>query len=488
MIANRVKQVLRNNSASNILGQKINNKWDWTTREQLNNKISFCINKLKDSNINKNDRVIYKGKNSVEWLSWNIATLSLGAIWVPIYHNQKESYTKYILDDCVPKLLISDDDTEIESQRCINNRIEDLNFNNDFEVINNDISTLIYTSGTTGNPKGVTLTNNNIISNVDNLKYMFNDLDNNMTSLNILPWAHIYGLTTELYYNIFFDNKVAISSGPDNFVKECREIKPNALYLVPKVLESIKSKVSFLDKPILNNLIPFTLKKIFGGNLITIFMGGAKLDNNTKSFYNYNGINICEGYGCSETSPMISVNHMKDPRNINSIGYILPDIDVEIVNGEIQVSGPNVMQGYWNNVEETNKVIFERNGKKWYKTGDTGYKNGNFLFYSGRKSENYKLSNGKFVNVSDVECKIKKHVNSNFIIYGQDRPYNILVTDVNIDNKTIKIINEDLDNYLKIKKVLKLNENKFLEYLTPKMSIKRNMLINEIKDEIDKLY
>ena len=488
MIANRIKQVLNNNTSSRILGQKINNKWEWTNRKQLKNKINYCIDKLKDNNINKNDRVIYKGKNSVEWASWNIATLSLGAVWVPIYHNQKDSYTNYIMNDCTPKLLISDDKTVIESQKCIDNKIENFNYNNDFEIVDNDISTLIYTSGTTGNPKGVTLSHNNIVSNVDDLKGVFNDLENEMTSLNILPWAHIYGLTTELYYNMFFGNKVAISSGPDNFIKECREIKPDALYLVPKVLESIKTKLSFLDKPIVNNLTPFVLRKLFGGNLITIFMGGAKLDDNTKAFYLYNGVNICEGYGCSEVSPMVSVNHTSFPRDTNSIGYILPNVEVEIVDGEIQVSGPNVMQRYWNNEEETNKAIVKRNGKKWYKTGDSGYLDNNFLYYLGRINENYKLSNGKFVNVNDTESKIKKYFNNHFIIYGNNKPYNILITDTKVENDIIEDINRDLDSYLKIEKVLQLNDNKFADYLTPKMSIKRKLLISDFKEDIDNIY
>ena len=95
MIANRINQVLRYNINSRIIGQKINNKWEWVTRKQLNNNINYCIERLKDNNINKNDRVIYKGKNSVEWVSWNIATLSLGGVWVPIYHNQKNSYADY---------------------------------------------------------------------------------------------------------------------------------------------------------------------------------------------------------------------------------------------------------------------------------------------------------------------------------------------------------------------------------------------------------
>ena len=103
-----------------------------------------------------------------------------------------------------------------------------------------------------------------------------------------------------------------------------------------------------------------------------MFVGGAKLQSSTKEFFTRNGYTICEGYGCTELAPMVSVNHMTNPRNFESIGKILDNVIVEIVDDEIQVSGPNVMKGYWNNEEETNKVLIKRDNKIWYKTGDKG--------------------------------------------------------------------------------------------------------------------
>ena len=186
------------------------------------------------------------------------------------------------------------------------------------------------------------------------------------------------------------------------FINECKEVKPDALYVVPKVLETVKNKVMFLDKPLIRKIIPFLLLKLFGGNIQNIFSGGAKLDKKTRNFFEDNKIPICEGYGCSELSPMVSVNHLTEPRDINSIGKILDGIDVEIFNGEICVSGPNVMEGYWNDEEKTNEVLFTKGNKIWYSTGDSGYIKNDFLYYSGRISKNYKMSNGKFVNVNDI--------------------------------------------------------------------------------------
>jgi len=492
MIKN-IPQIFRNklikNPNINVLGVKNNNIWKWTNGTELNNMINYSIDVLKDRNVNKGDRVIYKGKNSVEWLAWNLATHSLGAVWVPLYSNQKEDYCRYIVNDCEPKVLISDDDIKYKDMNFITNKIENIKYNSEYDIVHNDLCTLIYTSGTTGNPKGVMLSHNNIISNINALNSRFKDFENkDFTSLNILPWAHIYGLTTELYYNLFNDNKVAISSGVDNFVKECSEIKPNILYLVPKVLELIKKKLSILDKPVLRMVLPLVLNRLFGGNLFTVFMGGAKLDDNTKKFYLDNGINICEGYGCSETAPMISVNHISDPRDINSIGKVLDNVLVDIVNGEIHVAGPNVMLGYWNNKEATDEVLVENNSVTWYKTGDAGEKLDNFLFYKGRISENYKLTNGKFVNINDTESRLKKSISNFFIIYGEDRSYNILIVEKPFDENKLDEINKNIDNYLKIKKVLSIDSDVFAEYLTPKMSIKRKKLIKHFEKEINEIY
>jgi len=492
MIKN-IPQIFRRNLIKNpninVLGVKKDNIWEWTNRTKLNNMINYSMDILKDRNVNKGDRVIYKGKNSVEWLAWNLATQSVGGVWVPLYSNQKEDYCRYIVNDCEPKVLISDDNIKYKDMNFISNKIEDVKYDIEYDIINNDLCTLIYTSGTTGNPKGVMLNHNNIISNINALNNRFKEFeDKKLTSLNILPWAHIYGLTTELYYNLLNNNKVAISSGVDTFVKECSEIKPNLLYLVPKVLELIKKKLDILDKPILKMILPLVIKRLFGNNILTIFMGGAKLDDNTKKFYLDNGINICEGYGCSETAPMISVNHISDPRDINSIGKVLNNVLVNIVNGEIQVAGPNVMLGYWNNKEATNEVLVKEDGITWYKTGDAGEKIDNFLYYKGRISENYKLTNGKFVNVNDTESRLKKSISNFFIIYGENRSYNILIVEKPFDENQLDKINKNIDNYLKIKKVLLVDSDVFADYLTPKMSIKRKKLIKNLENEINELY
>ena len=487
----RFKTVLHTEPTKKILGHKENGLWKWVTREELKNKILYCADVLLHSGVNPNDRIMYKGNNSVNWVAWDIATNSLGATFVPLYDNQKDSYVNHIIEDCDPAFFITQDN--YKNVPILRDIIEDHKYDKElFNYGENNISKLIYTSGTTGKPKGVMLSHSNILSNIGNIETRFHDLqfDKEYTSLNILPWAHIYGLTTELYYNLLNNNKVAISSGPQDFVKEINQIQPDLLYLVPRVLQMIKSKLEILDKPLLRLLLPTVIKRVFGKELITVFVGGSQLDENTKAFYLKYGVNICEGYGSTEISPMVSVNHINEPRNINSIGKILDNTIVEIIDNEICVAGPSVMEGYYNNIKATDDAFIIKDEKKFYKTGDEGYVKDGFLFYKGRISENYKLSNGKFVNISELENVVKKYTNQPFVVYGNNKDYNIIICDrdSNLSTNIIDIINEELDTYLQIKKILYLNPGSLQQTMTPKMSIKRKEVEMMFEDEIKEIY
>lgn len=475
-----------NQANSKAVGLKINNQWKWISNNEIIQNINNVKYKLISREILPGDRVAYQGNNSPEWIYWNLACQSMGAIWVPMYADQTKDYCQYIINDCNPKLTISDN---LYYSNTINmkNNIENNYIKNDKNInIKNvkkdDLSTIIYTSGTTGNPKGVMLTHNNLISNIETIENRFGDINYKTTSLNILPWAHIYSLTTELYYNLYRNNSIALASDKTTFINECREISPDVLYIVPRILDLIRQKLEKFDKPIIKIILPKLLNYILGNNIKYIFVGGAKLDDTTKKFFIKNNIKLCEGYGTSETSPMISVNHHTSPREITSIGKILDNIIVEIIDDEIQVSGPNVMKGYWNNEEKTNDVIVNRNGKRWYKTGDSGTIKDGFLYYNGRISENYKLSNGKFVNVAELESKLKNYINTNFIVYGDGLDSNILIVEKPFNKSILNIINSKIDKYLYINDAIEIKN--FSKYLTPKMSIKRKLLINDLKNDL----
>lgn len=495
-ITRRIRNVLHYDDHKNILGYKHNGIWNWCSRKELRLRTLNCINVLEKENVNSFDRVVFKGNNSVDWVAWNIATNAIGAIWVPLYNNQSDDYVNHIIRDSKPKLMITNS-LHHKGVNLIKPDTSQSNYDSKIPYCEkNDVVNLIYTSGTTGNPKGVILTHENILSNISAIENRFPDLQRqkDLTTLNILPWAHIYSLTTELFFNIMNENKIAISSGPDHLMSEIREIQPDVLYLVPRVLELMKCKLEKFEKPFIQCALPYILRYMFGQNLQTIFVGGAQLSASTRMFYEKYGIILCEGYGCTETSPMISVNHMKSPRDINSVGKVMDNLLIKIVDGEIHIAGPSVMKGYWKQ-EETNKEIFatfENNKNVYYKTGDEGYVKDGFLHYTGRIKDNYKLTNGKFVNVTKMEEKIAKHIRKPFMIYGANRPYNIIIIEDEEDmpcyQEFLLSINQHIDNFAHIKDILFVQNGTFQQFQTPKMSLKRKELEKFLSNDIESVY
>ena len=461
--------ILRKESYKPLLTYKCpqKNQWKPFYQNDLLQYTNFCFYQLQQLNLKKNDRILYKGKNSIEWLAWNMASNAMGCIWVPMYEQQHDEYYKHIIQDCNPKLAIVDDPKKWKhnSVKSISNYIEHETYYNPIKKCEeNEIATIIYTSGTTGKSKGVTLTNENILINTDSIHNIYHDVID-MKSLNVLPWAHIYGQTCELYYNLIYNNETILCSNKNKFLQECRLFQPTVLFLVPFVLEQIKSKLNIFDKPGVSWMIPSLLEQILGKNIKMIFVGGAAITKETLNFFTKNGICICQGYGMTETSPMVSLNHWTSPRNENSVGFILDNVHVKIVNDEIHVKGESVMKGYWNELPLSSK--------EWYQTGDLGYVDDNFLFYTGRKSENFKLSNGKFINVNKLEKKIKINLpNANFIICYQNGICLISDKKVKLD-----VINKGLKQHEKIEHLYYISPQELKEkYMTPKMSIKRNLL------------
>ena len=337
------------------------------------------------------------------------------------------------------KTLISMDNVRDKDVEIFNNLLEEGNNlledgDNKYEKIKideNKMSIMLFTSGTTSSPKAVMLSQKNICSDVTNVA-SFVKIYPKDTLLSFLPIHHTFECTITFLYGFYSGATVAFCDGLKHIQKNMKEYKVSILVAVPLVLETMykkikktireKGKTELINKmiKISNKLlkIHIDLRKIifkqiidnFGGNLRVVFYGAAPMNKETIIGFNNFGIDLIQGYGLTETSPVISAETDKEKRP-GSVGLVLDDLDVKISNkdkdgiGEILIKGPSVMLGYYKN-EKATKEAFEDG---WFKTGDYGYLDEDgFLFITGRKKDIIVLRNGKNVYPEEIEMLINQ--------------------------------------------------------------------------------
>ena len=438
-----------------------------------------------------------------------------------------------------------------------------------------DLANLIYTSGTTGKPKGVELTHDNFCSNVkgaartmvENPKDLFGQHD---VSLAFLPWAHSYGQTCELWNLMAHGGSMGICRGVPHILEDLTMVKPTALFAVPTLYKRIydgvhnmmetasplrkrlmqsalqlgveKTKIengqraSFglmdsLRYRILDSLVLSKVRARFGGRLRHGFVAGAACPVEVLDFMDSIGIPVCEGYGLTETSPIITIN-VPTQRTVGSVGRPIGGVEVYIIDdetgrplppgaeGEICAVGPNIMRGYYNNKEATDEVISAAPDgvSRMFHTGDLGrLDEDGWLRVTGRLKEQYKLENGKYVVPTPIEESIGlSRFISQVVLCGANRPYNVallvpdlvtLRTHLKIPDSTTdeEVIHDDrvrslIDEEIKskcahLKKFEVPQAWAFVpaftaanQMLTPKMSIRRHKVIHTYGDIIQHLY
>ncbi len=259
-----------------------------------------------------------------------------------------------------------------------------------------DQAMIIFTSGTTGKSKGVMLTQKNLMSNVESVEY---DSYPGRVVLSVLPIHHAYCLVMDYLKCLSLGSTVCINDSFLHMVKNMQLFKPSVMLMVPMMIETIYKKLQVSGKLLPKKLVA---AKAFGGNLTTIFSGGAHLDPFYIDKFKEYGINIYQGYGMSECSPVISTNTPSFNRP-GSVGKVLKNAEVKIENGEIMVKSSSVMTGYYKMPKETRETL--ENG--WLHTGDKGYVDEDgFLYINGRIKNLIILSNGENVSPEEIENKL----------------------------------------------------------------------------------
>ncbi len=283
-----------------------------------------------------------------------------------------------------------------------------------------DVIAILYTSGTTGRSKGVMLMNKNIVSNFIGVKHLM-QLDESIRVLSVLPINHVYESTCGVLAPLFLGGTVAFAESLLKVAQNLNEIKPNFFLGVPALYQALYTRMSakinasvagriMNTNPVTRTLITSKIRKELGGN-ISFISGGASLDPSLQKGLRNLGLNIYNGYGITETAPLVAVNSKVGGDRLGSVGKVMPDVEIKIVDpnedgiGEIWIKGPNVMKGYYNNPQATAEAL--SNG--WYHSGDLGYiDKDNFLFVMGRMKNLIVTGNGKNIYPEEVEAELVK--------------------------------------------------------------------------------
>jgi long-chain acyl-CoA synthetase len=258
-----------------------------------------------------------------------------------------------------------------------------------------DLATIMYTSGTTGNPKGVMLTHGNLLSNVCAMLGRSGQQPSDVV-LSWLPYTHIYARTVDHYSSLASGVLLCLAESVDTLVQDLADVQPTYMASVPRFYEKVLTLVADSAPQVVGQ----RLRELFGPRVNWLSSGGAPLPYPVSRTYADSGVLVLQGYGLTETSPVISFNS-KDAYKLDTVGQPLPGVEVKIAaDGEILTRGPHVMKGYWKNPQATAESI--RDG--WFHTGDLGELDGDgFLKITGRKKELLVLSNGKKVVPAFIE-------------------------------------------------------------------------------------
>jgi len=528
--------------------------WEETFKSII--KLSEEIRKIN----NDGDRCLLISENRPEWMISDLAIMLSGSITVPAYTTYIEKDYEYIIQDCTPKvLIISNKDQFSKVKNILNEKssikkiisFEDLeisddiymNFQNIISNINNlklevpdikisrkDPACIIYTSGTQGNPKGVILSHGGILNNCEGAITILNPIISKKPKfLTWLPLSHSYEHAVQ-FVQISVAAKVFYAESIEKLVKNMNDCGPEIMTAVPRFYQNLyqkintsfnkatgfkktlinkmiklgskkinKEKLSVVEKiydSILEKLVRAKIKAQFGGKLKAFVSGGGPLDKEVGTFLNAIGLPTLQGYGLTETSPVVSCNPIDDIR-VETVGPPFKGNQVKLADdGEILVKGENVMLGYWNKQAETEKVL--KDG--WLYTGDIGSFDGEYLKITDRKKDILVTPGGDNISPLKIENEL---VNSVFIdqalVYGDNKPYLVSMIVLSDDKKNstkeeiqseIEKVNKNLTKIEKIKKFF-ISEEKFsIEngMVTPTMKLKRYKIIQKYKNNFENLY
>ncbi len=564
------------------INTKYNGKWESLSTEDFCEKVQAISRKLVEIGVKKGDKIaLISTQNRTEWCIVDNSILQIGGVTVPIYPTISKSEFQYVLNHSESKIcFVSDKDifdkvdqikseTKLEKiysfdefENCTNwnllfeNDDKSLNDKVNFRmkgVLPSNLATIIYTSGTTGIPKGVMLTHENMVSNILSASKRLPDMENKNRAISFLPLCHIFErIIIYMYY--YSGVEIYFAESLDSISDNLKEVKPYYMTAVPRLIEKIFDKIegkaeefrgikknlykwsiSIADRfdiekknrilynfklEIAKYLVFSKWKEALGGKLELICSGSAPLQPRLAKIFTAAGIQIMEGYGLTESSPVISISESKKGgTKFGYVGKIIDGIEVKIAkDGEILCKGPNVMKGYYKDSKLTSRTI--KNG--FLHTGDIGeFDKDGFLKITDRKKQLFKTSGGKYIAPQVIESKMKRSPFIEQIMVigeGEKMPSALIQPDFEyvrnwlIKNKStfsdelknmctnkdlllkieleINKINEEFGDWERIKKFEITPEIWTIEngLLTPTMKLKRKAIIQKFIHLKERIY
>jgi long-chain acyl-CoA synthetase len=576
-------QLEKNNNPS-CLVTKYDGEWIKTSTQEYINKSNAISRALIRLGVQKNNKIaIISSTNRTEWNIIDIGSLQTGAQTVPIYPTISAEDYEYILNHSEAKYCFVSDEVVYQKLISVKSNIpllEEIYSFNDIEGCKNwktllelgkdesnqdvvedrknnvkpeELATIIYTSGTTGRPKGVMLSHNNIVSNVLDSSPRIPFEESTSIALSFLPVCHIFERVI-LYIYQYYSVSIYFAESIEKLSDNIKEVKPTVFSVVPRLLEKvydkiiakgedltgIKKKLFFwavelglryepygangwwyeFQLSIARKLIFSKWKAGLGGNINVLVSGSAALQHRLIRIFAAAGMPVMEGYGLTETSPVISVNDQKNRGfKVGTVGRIINNVEVKIAeDGEILCKGPNVMMGYYKDEQLTSEVL--KDG--YFHTGDIGeLDDDNFLKITDRKKEMFKTSGGKYIAPQIIENEMKQSLfieqimvigdgekmpaafiqpsfefikewakRKNYDIGQSQKEISLNQLVIDRIEKEVNKYNEKFGSWEKIKRFELTPEAWTIEggHLTPTMKLKRKIVKEIYKDLYQKIY
>ncbi|GMQ30144.1 long-chain fatty acid--CoA ligase [Algoriphagus confluentis] len=556
--------------------KKENDTWKTYSARDLKRIVDNLGMAFIQSGLNPGDKVAIISENRPEWNFIDLALQQMGAISVPMYPTITSEDYQYIFDHAEVKVIFVGDkeiyqkavevagdrkiysfdqlpgvehwtSLEVKGENGDLSKLEELKS----KVKSGDLFTIIYTSGTTGRPKGVMLSHTNVLSNMLSVADIMTPPPGASKVLSFLPLCHIYERTASFCY-IYLGFSVYYAENMEKIGENLKEVQPHVFNTVPRLLEKVYDKIvakgyelTGIKKSLFfwalnlglrydpaadmggwynfqlklaNKIIFSKWREALGGNVMQINSGASALQPRLARVFWAAGIKVCEGYGLTETSPVVSAsigNH--EEIRIGYVGKIVRDVQVKIADdGEILVKGPNVMQGYYKEPQMTAEVI--KDG--WFHTGDIGELDGQYLKITDRKKEMFKTSGGKYIAPQVMENKFKESpMIEQLMVVGDNRNFPGALIVPSFDGikeyctrkgipytsgqemvekpEILEKFQKEVDHYnkyfgkweqIKRFKLLKRAWGVDTGELTPTMKLKRKVISKIYEDEIEGLY